>query len=119
MKVLFVGDKPSKTNTNPDVAFLGAKCEARLRDWVKQLGLNWDDCKFMNRTDTFATRSIVFHIWYSNGIVVALGNEASRALRDADHFKLPHPSGRNRQLNDKKFVAQQLKLCKAWLHEKV
>ena len=38
--------------------------------------------------------------------IVALGNVASNALNKIDlkHFKMPHPSGLNRQLNDKEFI---------------
>ena len=50
--------------------------------------------------------------------VIALGNVASEALTkiNVDHFKLPHPSGLNRKLNDKKYVTQLLKECKEY-HE--
>jgi|TARA_A100001388_G_C28769974_1_gene503210 hypothetical protein len=45
--------------------------------------------------------------------VIALGNVASEALSKigVEHFKLPHPSGLNRKLNDKKYVNKVLKEC--------
>lgn len=48
--------------------------------------------------------------------VIALGNVASEALIkiNVDHFKLPHPSGLNRKLNDKKYVTRVLKECKEY-----
>ena len=49
--------------------------------------------------------------------IIALGNNASKAIQ-GEHFKLPHPSRLNRQLNDKEFIANRLKLCKDWLTEK-
>lgn len=49
--------------------------------------------------------------------VVALGNFASDALKriKKDHFKLPHPSPRNRVMNDKKKVQEILQECKEYI----
>ncbi len=49
--------------------------------------------------------------------VVALGNTASDALKriGTPHFKLPHPSPKNRKLNDKDEVKFQLALCRTYL----
>ena len=43
--------------------------------------------------------------------VVALGKSASTALTllGKPHYEMPHPSGRNRKLNDKKFVEGKIK----------
>ena len=42
--------------------------------------------------------------------IVALGNVASNALNKIGlkHFKMPHPSGLNRQLNNKEFMNDRL-----------
>lgn len=50
---------------------------------------------------------------------VALGNNASRVLENMEipHFKLPHPSPRNRMLNNKKLIASELKKCYLYLKE--
>ena len=42
--------------------------------------------------------------------ILALGNTASDALNrlNIDHFKLPHPSGLNRKLNDKEYLTRIL-----------
>lgn len=49
--------------------------------------------------------------------VLALGQSVSSALSvmDIHHFTLPHPSGLNRQMNDKKYVHDQLEACKNYL----
>lgn len=45
--------------------------------------------------------------------VIALGGFASSALKklNINHFKLPHPSPRNRALNDKSYEIKMLELC--------
>jgi hypothetical protein len=49
--------------------------------------------------------------------ILALGNLVSNVLDkiDAKHFKLPHPSPRNRLLNDKDYERRVLSACKAYL----
>lgn len=118
MKVLIVGDRPSSLNVDPKVPFKGAKCEKRLNTWIDVIGIR--NCKIINQSD-FEYDEIVDLINMYNGLytkvkVVALGNNASKALKSLEHFKLPHPSGLNRKLNDKKYEKQQLKLCKAFLN---
>ena len=46
---------------------------------------------------------------------IALGNKASEKLYDIPHFKLPHPSGRNRKINNRQYIDEQLRLCAEWL----
>jgi hypothetical protein len=49
--------------------------------------------------------------------IVALGNTASDALEwiGRSHFRLPHPSPRNRVLNDQRHVNSLLKACMCYL----
>jgi len=54
----------------------------------------------------------------SGDVYVALGNNASRALYGIPHFKLPHPSPKNRKLNDKEFIASELQKCYSYLKER-
>lgn len=51
--------------------------------------------------------------------VVALGRTASEALGliGVAHFRLPHPSPRNRQLNDKLSLRVSLLECKCYLED--
>lgn len=50
--------------------------------------------------------------------IITLGNFASDALKrlNIKHFKLPHPSPRNRMLNDKNFEKLILTRCKEFIH---
>lgn len=115
IKVLFVGDKPSKFNVSSYIPFVGAKCFPRLVEWIRVINpdyyivmnsdLNWD----MNQ----------INILYKNGFkVVALGNKAASKLlaeTDIDFFKLPHPSGLNRKTNNKAYIDRQLLLASKYV----
>jgi hypothetical protein len=51
--------------------------------------------------------------------VIALGGEASKRLNElgVKHFKLPHPSGLNRKLNDKQEISRLLYRCKKFIYK--
>ena len=117
--ILFFGDRPSprmKINAKP---FKGAACENRLREWIVYLTKDI-------RTTVWIENQVncdigLLQYWSRGCIVVALGNNASKALTKASvsHFKLPHPSGLNRQLNNKKYVAKRLKECYNYIREEI
>lgn len=108
-------------------AFQGAKCEARLYSWISEitgataleLVLGRKDIIILNSIDDHLSAWVeVVRISFSGSIrFVALGRNASECLTriHVRHFKLPHPSGRNRLLNDKNYVNEQLQSCKEWL----
>lgn len=52
-------------------------------------------------------------------VLVALGNTASHALGKLklSHFKLPHPSPRNRQLNDPADIQARLEECRTYIQK--
>lgn len=111
MLVLFVGDEPSKLNKNPEIAFVGAKCEKRLMEWISYLvGTSHGSYDIINRIYKRFYAAIA-----NADIVIALGNKASDALKNVLHFKLPHPSGLNRQVNNKEFIKKQLKACQDYI----
>lgn len=110
--VLFVGDKPSK-RTDPDAPFKGAACEARLMEWIACLGVN--KYEIINQVDYSPSRIGVARL--KGYIVIALGNNTSKFCGGYEHFKLPHPSGRNRQINDKSFIINKLEECKKYIHK--
>jgi hypothetical protein len=117
--VLFVGDKPSPRMKPGVKPFADAACERRLGFWkAALLGCN-EPSMTINRSQRHFKAIAYYHL----GPVVALGNEASRALDQlgVSHFKLPHPSGRNRQINDKAFISKKLEECKRYIekHAKV
>lgn len=114
--ILFVGDKPSRFNTDPNVAFKGARCETRLLIWLTRLNPDDGPYVLLNRTDDDFNELIALALANQDPIV-AIGKAASIALQGIPHFKLPHPSGRNRQINDKAFITIKLEECKIFLQK--
>lgn len=106
-KVVFVGDGPSKTNVSPDVAFVGAKCFTTVVEWIKELNPDFYVCL---NSDTCSQLSDIRALAKSGFKVIAFGNKASERLMKMHigHHMMPHPSGLNRKLNDKKYVALEL-----------
>lgn len=118
IKIVFVGDEPSKTNANPGIAFVGAKSFKNLVKWIKLINPDYYIC--LNSNNDVSIRSIIE--LNSHGFkVVALGNKAFDRLISfiplKDLFALPHPSGLNRKLNDKAYLEQCLNDIKRGIRE--
>jgi hypothetical protein len=117
-KVIFVGDTSSPKNLDKNVAFLGTKSYEVLKEWIAILQI--EEYALVN-SDHFSFN--MFVAGHGNGqVFICLGNIAKKALKDwgyheDDFFSLPHPSPKNRKLNDKKFIKQELEKCKKWLSE--
>lgn len=118
MKVVFVGDKPSRYNIDPRIAFVGTQSFTNLCKWIANMQISefimvnsWTHDDMVEICRLFNNREKLF---------IALGNEASRRLDKLgiEHFKLPHPSPRNRLLNDKDFIDSELKKCHSYLEGK-
>lgn len=99
-KVVFVGDEASATNVSPDIAFVGARCFDTVVNWIKTINPDYYVCL---NSDTISQLSDVKRLQKAGFSIIALGNKASERLHKLNipHFKLPHPSGLNRKLNDK------------------
>lgn len=112
--IIFIGDKPSAKNIDPNIPFLGTQSYITLMNWVGRMQIHWECFDIINKDTLFYCRSHDPRYKY-----VALGNEAEKLLKkyELPYFKLPHPSGRNRKLNDKKWLSQQLSQCSKWLQE--
>jgi uracil-DNA glycosylase len=98
-------------------------CFNRLNTWVEDLEI--EEFFFVNaspKTGKVTKKDLdldnLLRACYNARIVIALGNYASDALNSigVTHFKLPHPSGLNRQLNDKDFVENQLMMCRRYIN---
>lgn len=120
MKVVFVGDKPSRLNKDPNVAFVGAKCHKRLMKWINFL--ETENYKLINSHNEDCKLALLYINIFSkieNIKFIALGKTASKRLSNLgiDHYKLDHPSGLNRKLNNKEYELDMLKKCRKWLYE--
>lgn len=124
--IVFVGDQPSSKNIDPNVPFVGTQSYKKLLEWIWEMDLDISDIKICNRDE------ILQHV---TARYIVLGDKAEKTFIETGfyhvnpeslevlpygpgYFKLPHPSGRNRKLNDKKYIKQELKKCKEWLNGK-
>lgn len=128
MRVLIVGQNPSTHNLTPHVPFKGSSSGRTLDRWLAQLGLDGSVVIIVNASDVVGRRPRISELrqditWFCYDKIVALGELASRSLLLSGcpfqrYFRLPHPSGLNRKLNDKKRLAEQLEACYHYIHEK-
>jgi hypothetical protein len=114
--IFFVGDRPSSRNTHSTIAFIGTPSYKTLSQWVDYLGI----ARFgMVNSYDHAHRVEICRLanTYEAAQFIALGNNASKVLKELGikHFKLPHPSPKNRQMNDKQTIVLKLNACKEWL----
>lgn len=109
MTVLFVGQNPAgPSGKSPSIR--------RLESWATTLGLRHYSFTNVGHSpgDKFKPNLKFLEGCCDHGQdVVALGGVASAALRriGVPHFRLPHPSGLNRQLNDADYVRDVLSRC--------
>lgn len=121
--ILFVGSNPSRASTT-EAAFHGStKSSKILTAWTENVrGIKMHVNVLNKKTENnrpLKTSEIQLNLdllksnieGISPDHVVALGKTASKALTllGIKHYEMPHPSGKNRKLNDKKFVAEKIK----------
>ena len=119
MKLLIIGQNPSSK--------AGSTSLKNLYKWMDVLEVN--NFSFTN-VSTFCTpnnRPLKSSEYQLNRLsteacgyekIIALGKVASKALKklNIDHFCLPHPSGLNRQLNNKEYITKVLFDCNNWIN---
>lgn len=126
--IIFVGDKPSKFNVRPEVAFVGTKSYKTLLDWIWKLDLGINNVLLCNLADVLDYQSfIIFEPFDGYALqhdpkhdkVIALGQNASKGLHSmgVEHFLMDHPSGLNRKLNDKNYVKRRLEDLKVFIND--
>lgn len=113
IKVIFVGDEPSKLNLLKDTAFIGARCFKRLCEWIKIIDADFYYCVNSSPDELTDIGTL-----YNDGFkVIALGTTASKRLSDIGipHYEMPHPSGRNLKLNDTEYLSICLDNAKSYV----
>ena len=112
-KVIIVGQNPSAVEKSGTFK--------KLDQWTAEWKLN-SGYDFMNCSDEVGQKYTIDYdslkVTSKYDKVIALGNVASNSLKklNIDHFKMPHPSGLNRQLNDKEFEKKKIKECYNYLY---
>lgn len=123
VKLIVVGDSPSKTNTNKHIAFVGARCYSTVKGWLSFIGVDVEQCVMVNQSDSaFCNKKLLLGL-YHNIPVITMGRKAQQFVDNFNstrpnklkYFPLPHPSGLNRQLNNKEAIKATLEECKQWL----
>lgn len=123
--VTFIGDKPSKKNTDQNIAFEGTLSGKNLDKWISYLGLNpkTQVIKINSIDDTLELHILSSYLYQD--VVVTLGKESLNRvqaiinkynIKNLRLFELPHPSPRNRKLNDKESINLQLDFLKRVIH---
>lgn len=115
MTVLFVGQNPA----GPSGVSASIK---RLEGWADQLGLehfSFTNVGHDHRPKWRRDLDFLSGCCTGDQAVVALGRVASEALTriGVDHYRMPHPSGLNRQLNDDEFLREAIEGCRSYLEK--
>jgi uracil-DNA glycosylase len=119
IKILFVGDEPSKKNVDPNVPFIGTASYKRLNRWMQMIStsLATIDVEFSlynSHTEEEINR-IKAELPTTKYLVVTLGDKATKRVARAlkiPVWKIGHPSPRNRTWNNpQKEIDEVRKLC--------
>ena len=113
MRVIVVGSNPSKNKSITKNSTIH-----RLYEWLSFIDvfsftnvscLSTDNNRILKKSEYQLKR--LFTECEKYDIIVALGKTAGNALDKLgiEYFCLPHPSGLNRQINDKEFINDRLK----------
>ncbi len=122
-QVVFIGDRPNqKKNRHLDVPFVGTRSYKTLLEWFYRMDVDITRVYLVNAyTVDGAPVMLPWDALREQGTaVVVLGAAALEAVKDKDvqFFVLPHPSGLNRELNDKKKLSEKLAKCRDFIYKK-
>lgn len=127
MKILFVAQNPASEH-NIENPLDGTKSGKVLEDWLDTMTAYLKEahsitlCNASNKIGKVSMKDRNFQLMTITrhfDKIIALGNYSSKVLKSfgIEHFKLPHPSGLNRKLNDNEFIDQELKSCIHYLNK--
>lgn len=109
--ILFVGIKPSSSSPDESAFHPDTRSGKTVREWIAHIGITENNVSFCNLKDLKMIQDYLK--------VVACGNFVSRELTKMDipHFRMGHPSGLNRQWNDKVYKDLKLQQLKEYICE--
>ncbi len=112
-KVLVVGDRPKSDDPN-DTPFLNARCKEKLQRWLDSMGIT--DYVLSNQVREDLPETVT-----NFPKAIALGEKAAKRLKKlgVQHYRLPHPSGANRLLNDKRYEEFVIADCARWVRGEI
>ncbi len=125
--VYIVADQPSNANLSPSVPLVGTDSYKTLLRWCGEMDVDVSRVRFYNQNDGpfdngMSRATLNQAVKLGQIKVLALGQKASGYLNKVgvdEYFVLPHPSGKNRLLNDKEYVAHKLGACRKYIYEGV
>lgn len=124
--VYFVADKPAKGNLSPKIPLVGTASYKTLLNWCGSMNIDVTRVRMFNQCDNpfpqYGIHSLNIAIQQNHIKVVALGGAAQKYLLKAgvnEFYVLPHPSPKNRKLNDAKFIKNTLNQCREYIYKGV
>jgi hypothetical protein len=123
--IYFIADKPTKENISLRVPLVGTKSYGVLLSWCAKMNIDVSRVRFFNQSDDpfqgLSGYSLQQAVKLGQIKVIVLGKEALKYILKCsieEFFVLPHPSPKNRKLNDKKKLELQLANCKDFVYGK-
>lgn len=125
--VYIIADAPTADNLSPEVPLVGTKSYKTLLEWLGEMDVDITRVRMYNQSDKpfdnyLSRQSLNQAVQLGQIKVIALGQKAADYLIKTnidEFFLLPHPSGRNRLINNKKFVTEKLGACKNYIYKGV
>jgi len=119
----FVANAPGKSNLSSEVPLVGTGSYKTFLSWLAEMNVDITRVRLYNQIDNpfegISGASLNAAIRNGHIKVIALGVNAQKYLLKTaiyEFYVLPHPSSRNRKLNDKEFVKKILGQCEAFIY---
>lgn len=119
-KILVLGMNPASR----DSTYKKNHTNDRLQQWARYLDISYDFDNIVTESGDVKGKkpdiNRLLDLTKHRSIILALGNFSSSWLQKlkVEHFKLPHPSPRNRMINDQDNILRILNECKDYINER-
>lgn len=125
--VYFIADQPAKDNIDPAVPLVGTDSYKTLLKWIGEIDIDITRVRLYNQVDG-PFDHMMSRITLNKAVelgqikVIALGQKAAMYLKKVgvdEYFILPHPSPKNRLLNDPNYIKEKLGALRRYIYEGV